>query len=79
MPTNDRIGVHDDRGGAPLSPGVREQHPKQAVSGAEWGTLRRAFEHCQLLTQREILERDRPVSLAAQPQGFEGRRRAQST
>ena len=66
MPTHDRVGVHDDQGCAPLPPGVGQQHPKQSIAVAEWGTLHRALEHRQLLTQCQILERDRPVSLQHQ-------------
>ena len=62
MPTDDRVGVHDEQGGAPLSPDVGQQHPKQPIAATEWGTLHRALEHRQLLTQRQILERDCSVS-----------------
>jgi hypothetical protein len=66
MPTDDRVGVHDEQGGAPLSPDVGQQQPKQPIAGTEWGTLHRALEQCQLLTQRQILERDCSVSPTAQ-------------
>ena len=66
MPTDDRVGVHDEQGGAPLSPDVGQQHPKQPIAAAEWGTLHRALEHRQLLTERQILERHRSVSAAEQ-------------
>jgi len=66
MPTHDGVRVHDDQGGAPILPRVGEQHPKQSISVAELGTPRGALEHGQLLTEGQILERDRAVSTADQ-------------
>ncbi len=45
---------------------LTSSNPKQPIVGAGPGTLHRALEHCQLLTQCQILERDRPVSCAYQ-------------
>src|SRR5436190_6004198 len=66
MPTHDGVRVHDDQGGAPILPRVGEQHPKQSISVAELGTPHGALEHGQLLTECQILERDRSVSSADQ-------------
>ena len=66
MPTHDGVGVHDDQGRAPIPPRVGEQHPKQSISVAELGTPHGALEHGQLLTECQILERDRSVSTADQ-------------
>jgi hypothetical protein len=66
MPTHNRVRVHDDQSGAPIPPRLGEQHPKQSISVAELGTPRGALEHGQLLTEREILERDGSVSTADQ-------------
>ena len=68
MPTDDGVRVHDNQGGAPILPRVREQHPKQSISLAELRTPHGALEHGQLLTERQILERDRSVSTADQPE-----------
>jgi len=66
MPTHNRVRVHDDQGGAPIPPRLGEQHPKQSISVVELGAPRGALEHGQLLTEREILERDGSVSTADQ-------------
>ena len=51
MPTDHRLGLHDDQGRTPVPPGVSEQHPKQSISRTEWRTLDGALEHRQLLTE----------------------------
>ena len=66
MPTHDGVRVHDDQGCAPIPPRVGEQHPKQPISVAESRTPHGALEHGQLLTEGQILERDRSVSTADQ-------------
>ena len=66
MPTHDGVRVHDDQGCAPILPRVGEQHPKQSISVAELRTPHGALEHGQLLTECQILERDRSVSTADQ-------------
>ena len=71
MPTDDRLGLHDDQGRTPVSPGMSEQHPKQSISRTEWRTLDRALEHRQLLTEGQVLKRDRAVSAADQCEGTE--------
>jgi hypothetical protein len=55
MPTDHRLGLHDDQGRTPVSPGVSEQHPKQSISRTERWTLDRALENRQLLTEGQVL------------------------
>jgi len=71
MPTDHRFGLHDDQGRTPVSPGVSEQHPKQSISRTERWTLDRALEHRQLLTEGQVLKRNRAVSATDQRQGTE--------
>jgi hypothetical protein len=71
MPTDHRLGLHDDQGRTPVSPGVSEQHPKQSISLTERRTRDRALEHRQLLTEGQVLKRDRAVSATDQRQGTE--------
>jgi hypothetical protein len=71
MPTDHRLGLHDDQGRTPVSPGVSEQHPKQSISRTERWTPDRALEHRQLLTEGQVLKRDRAVSATDQRQGTE--------
>ena len=51
---------------APVPPGVSEQYPKESISRTERRTLDRALEHRQLLTEGQVLKRDRAVSAADQ-------------
>jgi hypothetical protein len=67
MPPHHSVRLDDDQGGAPIPPSVGEQHPKQSISMAELWTPDGALEHGQLLTEREILERDCPASAADRP------------
>jgi hypothetical protein len=46
-----------------------EEDPKESVPGAKPGTLARTRQGGHLPTEREILERDRPVSAADQADG----------
>lgn len=71
MPSDDRLGLHDDQRRTPVSPRVSEQHPKQSISRTEWRTLDRALERRQLLTEGQVLKRDRAVSAADQREGTE--------
>jgi hypothetical protein len=66
MPPYDRVGLHDDQGGAPLPPPFGEENPKEAVPHAELWAVDSARQYGQLLTKREIFERDCPVSAADQ-------------
>ena len=66
MPSHHGVGLDDDQGGAPLRPCLGEEDPKDSVRRAKFWALDRARQRGQLLTEREILERDRPVSAADQ-------------
>jgi len=72
MPTHDGVRVHDDQGCSPIPPRVGEQHPKQSISVAQLGTSHGALAHGQLLTEGQILERDRSVSTADQRESSKG-------
>jgi hypothetical protein len=66
VPPHHSVGLHDDQGGAPLPPPLGEEDPKESVPLAELWALDRAPQHGQLLTEREILERDLLMSTADQ-------------
>jgi hypothetical protein len=66
MPAYDGVRPHDNQRRAPVPPGMGEQHPKQAISMAEWGPRDRAPEHRQLLAERQVLKCDCAVSAADQ-------------
>jgi hypothetical protein len=64
MPPQHRFGLHDHQGGAPCAPSIAEEDPKESVPRAEPRVRDRSGQHGQLLTEREILKRDGPVSAA---------------
>ena len=66
LPADDRVRLHNDQSGAPISPRVGEQDPEESISVAEWGTLGGTSEHRKLLTERKVLKRNGPVSTAEQ-------------
>jgi hypothetical protein len=56
MPPDDGVWLHDQQRAAPVSPALREGHPKKAVVGPEASSLRRAAKGRQLLPQGEVLQ-----------------------
>jgi hypothetical protein len=71
MPTHHGVRLYHDQSRAPLRPRLRDQHPEEPISRTELRTPDRAPEDGQLLTQRHIFERDRPVSATDQPERSE--------
>jgi hypothetical protein len=69
VPPDDGVGLHDEHGAAPFAPRPGEKDPKESVPGAKPGTLARTCQGVHLLSECEILERDRPVSAADQADG----------
>jgi hypothetical protein len=64
MPPQHRFWLYDHQGGAPLAPSLGEEDPEESVPPAEPRVRDGSGQHGQLLTEREILERDGPVSAA---------------
>ena len=60
----DGVGPHDEQGSAPLRPRLGEEDPKESVPRAELWAPDRARQRGHLLAEREILERNDPVSAA---------------
>jgi hypothetical protein len=71
MPAPDRVRLHDDQGRAPISPRLGDEHLKQSISRAELRTRDCAPKDGQLLTQRQVLEHDAPVTATDQPERSE--------
>src|SRR6266581_2575014 len=71
MPTDYRLGLDNDQSRTPSPPDLSEQHPKQSISWTKSRTLDRALEHRQLLTEGQVLKRDRAVAAADQRKGTE--------
>jgi len=66
VPPHHGVRLDDDQGGAPLPPALGKEDPKESVPRAELRALDRTRQRSQLLTEREILERDVPVPAADQ-------------
>jgi hypothetical protein len=62
VPPHHGVGLHNDQGGTPVPPYLGEQNPKESVTLAEFWTLGRAPQGGQLVTEREIFERNCPMS-----------------
>ena len=57
MPPDDGLGLDDGDGLRPAAPQAGEQDPEQPVGGAQAWARRGPLEDGQLMTQREVLER----------------------
>ena len=66
MPAQHRLGLHDDQGGTPLPPRFGEHDPKESIAHAELWAFDGARQCGLLLTERQVLKRDRSVSAADQ-------------
>ena len=66
MPTHHGVRVHDDQGCAPVPPGVGEPYPKESIPRAKLRPLAAARQRGQLLTERQVLRRDRSVAAGDQ-------------
>ena len=66
MPPQHRLGLHDHQGGAPLAPRLGQEDPKESVPATELWAPTRSAQRGELLTEREILERDGSVSTTEQ-------------
>jgi hypothetical protein len=66
MPPQHRLGLHDHQGSTPLAPSLGEEDPEESVSPAELWALDRSRQCSELLPEREIFERDSPMSPAQQ-------------
>ena len=64
VPPHHGVELHDDQGGAPLSPGLGEQDPEDPICWAELWALDRARQRGYLLTKHEIFQRNCLMSAA---------------
>jgi len=58
MPPNYRLRANDVKGVAPPRPPFREPHPEGAIERTKLRPLRAAAEHCELLSERQVLEHE---------------------
>jgi hypothetical protein len=66
VPPHDGVGPHDEQGRAPRWPGLGEEDLKESVPRAELWAPDRAGQRGHLLAEREILERNCPMTAADQ-------------
>ncbi len=66
MPPQHRVRLYDHQGGPPLPPPFGEQDPKESIPPSELPAIEGARQRGQLLTEREVLERNRPVPTTRQ-------------
>ena len=66
MPPQHRVRLYDHQGGTPLPPPFGEQDPKESIPPSELRAIEGARQRGQLLTEREVLERNRPVPTTRQ-------------
>lgn len=56
LPTQDRLGSHEQEGLPPPGPDPGQPNPEQAACRTQPGPAERALVHCDLMTQGEVLE-----------------------
>src|SRR5215467_11095711 len=56
MPTHNCLRFRDDQGLTPILPGHRQAHPEQTISLSQSWSRTVPLEHCELLTQDQILK-----------------------
>jgi hypothetical protein len=59
MPSDDGLRFDNDQDLPPILPELRENHPEESISPMQMRPVNFPVEECQLLTQREILCRER--------------------
>jgi hypothetical protein len=72
MPSDDGLGLEEDQGVWPLWPEASKANPKESVGGAEFRFVRLSFEHCQLMSERQVFKHEPGLGLKA------GEQRAQN-
>src|ERR1041384_3069961 len=56
MPTHNGLRFRDDQGLMPILPGHRQAHPEQTISLSQSWSRTVPLDHCELLTQDQILQ-----------------------
>jgi len=69
MPAQDRLGLHEQQGGASLLPHLGEQDPEKPISWPERRPGPGSRQCGQLLAQRQVLEGNRSVAATHQSDG----------
>lgn len=72
MPSDDGLGLEEEQSRRPLWPEASKANPKQPVGGTEFRFVRLSFEHCELMSERQVFKREPGTGLKA------GKQRAQN-
>jgi hypothetical protein len=73
MPSDDGLGLDEEQGLLPVGPEAQQAHPKQPVGGPEFGFGRLPFEHCELMSERQVFEHEPGMGLETGEQRAEKR------
>jgi hypothetical protein len=69
MPSHHGVGLDEDEGRAPVPARLGQHDPKQPIPPPKLRTGARAFQHAELLAEREVLEDQFMMSAAGQRYG----------
>ena len=59
------IRYAQEQGVWPLWPEAPKANPKESVGGAEYGFVRLSFEHCELMSERQVFQHEPGMGLKA--------------
>jgi hypothetical protein len=74
MPSDDGLGLEEEQGVWPLWPEAPKANPKESVGGAEFRFVRRSFEHCELMSERQVFKHEPGMGLNAGEQRAQNRK-----
>src|ERR1017187_447446 len=65
MPSDDGLGLEEEQGVWPLWPEAPKTNPKKSVGGVEFRFVRLSFEHCELMSERQVFKHGPGMGLKA--------------
>ena len=74
MPSDDGLGLDEEKGLLAVGPEAQQAHSKQAVGGPEFGFGRLPLEYSELMSERQVFKRHLGMGLEAGEQRAEKRR-----
>ena len=74
MPSDHNLGLEVEQGVWPLWPKAPKPNPKESVGGAEFRFVRLSFEHCELMSERQVFKHEPGMGLKAGEQRAQNRK-----
>ena len=74
MPSGDGLGLEEEQGVWPLWSEAPKANPKESVGGAEFRFVRLSFEHCELMSERQVFKHESEMELKARAQRAQNRK-----